>query len=88
MTNVLYIVPLIGIIGLIYTALASAWVVKQDAGDANMKELAGAIASRCNGLFKGRVENIWSICGVGSRVAGMGRALQYRIQAPLWQLRL
>lgn len=60
MTSVLYIIPLIGIIGLIYTALASAWVTKQDAGDANMIELAGAIAKGAMAFLKAE----WRILGV------------------------
>lgn len=39
-----YVVPFMGIIGLIVMAIKSAWVTKQDAGDANMVELAGHIA--------------------------------------------
>ncbi|MCF1750295.1 sodium-translocating pyrophosphatase [Mariniradius sediminis] len=39
-----YVVPLMGIIGLIVMAVKSAWVTKQDAGDSNMSELAGHIA--------------------------------------------
>jgi len=66
MTSVLYIVPLIGIIGLIYTALASAWVVKQDAGDANMKELAGAIAAGAMAFLKAE----WRILGIFVVLAG------------------
>ena len=41
---VIYLVPLLGILGLLVMAVKSAWVSKQDAGDANMQELAGYIA--------------------------------------------
>ena len=40
----MYLVPALGILGLIVMAIKSAWVSKQDAGDANMVELAGHIA--------------------------------------------
>ena len=40
----LYFIPLVGILGLIVMAVKSAWVSKQDAGEANMAELAGHIA--------------------------------------------
>ncbi len=43
--NMVYFIPFMGIIGLIFMAVKSAWVTKQDAGDANMQELAGYIAS-------------------------------------------
>ncbi len=44
MDNLLYVVPALGIVGLIVMAIKSAWVTKQDAGDANMQELAGHIS--------------------------------------------
>jgi K(+)-stimulated pyrophosphate-energized sodium pump len=44
MNNVLYLIPLFGVVGLIAMAIKSAWVTKQDAGDAKMQELAGYIA--------------------------------------------
>src|SRR5690606_39491145 len=42
--NLLYFIPVIGIIGLLVMLSKSAWVTKQDAGDENMKTLAGYIA--------------------------------------------
>lgn len=44
MNNIVYLIPALGAIGLIAMAIKSAWVTKQDAGDANMRELAGFIA--------------------------------------------
>lgn len=44
MNSIIYLVPLFGILGLIYTAIKFNWVSKQDAGDANMKKLAGYIS--------------------------------------------
>lgn len=41
---VLYIIPLLGIVGLIVMALKSAWVSKQNAGDEKMQNLAEKIA--------------------------------------------
>lgn len=40
----MYLIPLLGIVGLIVMALKSAWVSKQDAGDEKMQNLAGKIA--------------------------------------------
>jgi K(+)-stimulated pyrophosphate-energized sodium pump len=40
----IYVVPALGILGLIVMAIKSAWVIKQDTGDKNMVELAGYIA--------------------------------------------
>lgn len=52
MTNFIYIIPLLGIVGLVVMAIKSAWVSKQDAGDENMKELAGYIAEGAMAFLK------------------------------------
>ncbi|HXB41672.1 MAG TPA: sodium-translocating pyrophosphatase [Bacteroidia bacterium] len=49
---VLYLVPALGIVGLLVMAIKSAWVSKQDAGDANMQELAGYIAKGAMAFLK------------------------------------
>ncbi len=45
MENLIYLVPALGIVGILVMAVKSAWVSKQDTGDENMRELAGYIAS-------------------------------------------
>src|SRR3954470_1626308 len=50
--SVIYLVPALGIIGLIVMAIKSAWVSKQDAGDKNMQELAGYIAKGAMAFLK------------------------------------
>jgi K(+)-stimulated pyrophosphate-energized sodium pump len=42
--TIMYLVPALGIIGLIVMAVKSAWVSRQDAGDEKMQNLAGKIA--------------------------------------------
>lgn len=49
---VIYMVPALGILGLLVMAFKSAWVSKQDAGDANMQELAGYIADGAMAFLK------------------------------------
>lgn len=49
---VIYLVPALGILGLIVMAIKSAWVSKQDAGDKNMQELAGYIADGAMAFLK------------------------------------
>lgn len=51
-SNVIYLVPALGILGLIFMGLRSAWVSKQDAGDAKMQELAGYIADGAMAFLK------------------------------------
>lgn len=42
--NLIYLIPVFGLIGIVVMLIKSAWVVKQEAGDDNMNELAGYIA--------------------------------------------
>ena len=49
---VIYLAPAFGIIGLIVMAMKSAWIGKQDAGEATMKELAGHIADGAMAFLK------------------------------------
>ena len=43
MNNIIYLVPVLGLVGLIVMAIKSSWVKKQDAGDDKMKSLANHI---------------------------------------------
>lgn len=49
---VIYLAPALGILGLLVMAIKSAWVSKQDAGEANMQELAGHIADGAMAFLK------------------------------------
>lgn len=60
MNAIVYLVPAFGVIALLYTIFASAWVTKQDAGDANMIELSGAIAKGAMAFLKAE----WSLLSV------------------------
>ena len=51
-TNLIYLIPLLGIIGLLVMISKSIWVSKQDAGDAKMTELAGYIADGAMAFLK------------------------------------
>src|SRR5687768_6295564 len=52
MNNIAYLIPVLGIVGLIAMAIKSAWVTKQDAGEANMQELAGFIAKGAKAFLR------------------------------------
>src|SRR5690606_30232430 len=43
--NLIYIIPLMGLAGILVMLFKSAWVMKQHAGDENMQTLAGYIQS-------------------------------------------
>ncbi|MBK7886457.1 MAG: sodium-translocating pyrophosphatase [Bacteroidetes bacterium] len=52
MENFVYIVPVLGIIGLIYMFVKASWVKKQDAGDSKMEEISSAIAEGAMSFLK------------------------------------
>ena len=52
MHSLVYLVPVFGIVSLIFMAIRSAWISKQDAGDENMKELATYIAEGAMAFLK------------------------------------
>lgn len=63
---VIYLVPALGILGLIVMAIQSAWVSKQDAGDEKMQELAGYIADGAMAFLKAE----WKIMAIFVVLAG------------------
>ena len=44
MDKLFYIVPVLGLVGLLYTLVKFNWVSKQDAGNDRMKEISNHIA--------------------------------------------
>ena len=52
MENLVYVLPIFGIIGLIYTAYLFGWVSKQPAGSAKMSAIAGHIADGAMAFLK------------------------------------
>ena len=42
--SLIYLIPLLGVVGILVMLSKSAWVTKQDAGDENMRTLSGYIA--------------------------------------------
>lgn len=52
MTNLYYILPLFGVLGLLFVAWKSAWINRQDAGTDKMKKIAGHIAEGAMAFLK------------------------------------
>ncbi|MDB5011535.1 MAG: sodium-translocating pyrophosphatase [Mucilaginibacter sp.] len=63
----LYLIPVFGLIGLLVMAVKSAWVTKQETGDANMNELAGYIADGAMAFLRAE----WKILGYFVVIAGL-----------------
>ncbi len=59
MENLIYLVPVMGIIGLLYTFIKFNWVSKQDAGSERMKEISTYIAEGAMAFLKAE----WKILG-------------------------
>lgn len=59
MENLLYLIPLMGILGLIYTIVKFNWVSKQQAGSERMKEISTFIAEGAMAFLKSE----WKILG-------------------------
>lgn len=66
-TNLIYIIPMFGLIGILVMIVKSSWVSKQDAGDANMQELAGHIANGAMAFLKAE----WKVLSYFVVIAGI-----------------
>jgi K(+)-stimulated pyrophosphate-energized sodium pump len=52
MQHIVYLVPVLGVLALLYTFVRSAWVARQDAGDETMRVIAGHIAEGALAFLK------------------------------------
>lgn len=59
MENLIYVVPAMGLVGLLYTFLKFNWVAKQDAGTPRMKEISDYIAEGAMAFLKAE----WKVLG-------------------------
>lgn len=65
--NLIYLIPAMGVFGIIVMAIKSAWVTKQDAGDENMQRLSGYIADGAMAFLKAE----WKILAYFSVIAAV-----------------
>ncbi|MFN7299911.1 MAG: sodium-translocating pyrophosphatase [Bacteroidia bacterium] len=65
--TIMYLVPALGIIGLIVMAVKSAWVSRQDAGDEKMQNLAGKIARGAMAFLRAE----WKVLSYFSIIAAL-----------------
>jgi K(+)-stimulated pyrophosphate-energized sodium pump len=66
-TYLIYLIPVFGLIGILFMAIKSAWVTKQDTGDASMNELAGYIADGAMAFLRAE----WKVLSYFVVVAGL-----------------
>ncbi|MCC6258918.1 MAG: sodium/proton-translocating pyrophosphatase, partial [Chitinophagaceae bacterium] len=67
MENLIYAVPLIGLVGLLYTFMKSRWISAQDAGTPRMKEISTYIAEGAMAFLKAE----WKILGYFVIIVGL-----------------
>lgn len=68
--SLIYLVPALGVLGLLVMAIKSAWVSKQDAGNDRMKEIAGYVAEGAMAFLKAE----YKILALYVVIAGAGLA--------------
>ncbi|MCB0791010.1 MAG: sodium-translocating pyrophosphatase [Flavobacteriales bacterium] len=66
-SELMYYVPVLGVIGLVVMIGKALWVSRQDAGDANMKELAGYIADGASAFLRAE----WRVLGIYAVLAAV-----------------
>jgi K(+)-stimulated pyrophosphate-energized sodium pump len=64
--NLVNLIPVFGLVGILFMAIQSAWVTRQDAGDKNMLELSGYIADGAMAFLKAE----WKILSYFVVIAG------------------
>ncbi len=65
MNTMVYVVPVLGIVGLLVMIVKAIWVSKQDSGEENMNELAGHIAKGALAFLRAE----WRVLGIFSVTA-------------------
>lgn len=67
MNNIIFLIPALGIVGLLVMIIKARWVAKQDAGDQKMKEISTYIAQGALAFLKAE----WKVLGYFVVIAGI-----------------
>ena len=70
MNSLLYLIPLFGVVGLVYMFVLQNWVNRQDAGDSTMQEIAKAIAEGALAFLKAEYRVLAIFVVVASALLG------------------
>jgi len=70
MDNLIYLIPALGIVGLLVMAVKSAWVTKQETGNETMNELAGYIAKGAMAFLRAEWKVLSYFVVIGAIVLG------------------
>ncbi|HEY9196006.1 MAG TPA: sodium/proton-translocating pyrophosphatase, partial [Mucilaginibacter sp.] len=63
----IYLIPVLGLVGILVMAVKAAWVTKQNAGDGDMTQLSGYIADGAMAFLRAE----WKILGGFVAIAGL-----------------
>src|ERR1700740_3421244 len=63
----IYLIPVMGLIGIVFMAIKASWVSKQDAGDGEMTKLSGYIADGAMAFLRAE----WKILSYFVVIAGL-----------------
>ncbi|SOE23354.1 K(+)-stimulated pyrophosphate-energized sodium pump [Spirosomataceae bacterium TFI 002] len=67
MDPIIYVVPILGVIGLLFMIIKAGWVSKQDAGNEKMQDIAKAIADGALAFLKAE----WKVLGIFGTVVAL-----------------
>ncbi|MEP6926596.1 MAG: sodium-translocating pyrophosphatase [Ginsengibacter sp.] len=71
MDNLFFVIPAMGIVGLLYTFVKFSWVNKQDAGNAKMKEISTYIADGAMAFLKAEYKILTYFVIIGALLLGI-----------------
>src|SRR6478609_1248122 len=71
MDNLIYVIPAMGIVGLLYTFTKFAWVSRQDAGNERMKEISTYIAEGAMAFLKAEYKILTYFVIIGALLLGI-----------------
>lgn len=71
MDKLFYVVPALGLVGLLYTFIKFAWVSKQDAGNDRMKEISAYIAEGAMAFLKAEYKILTYFVIIGALLLGL-----------------
>ncbi len=71
MNNLIYVIPAMGLVALLYTFIKFAWVAKQDAGNERMKEISTYIAEGAMAFLKAEYRILTYFVIIGALLLGV-----------------
>jgi Na+/H+-translocating membrane pyrophosphatase len=87
MDKLIYVIPAMGIVGLLYTFVKFAWVSKQDAGNRRMKEISTYIAEGAMAFLQAEYKILTYFVLIGALLLGvMGLVMKTVIGVLHWLL--